>query len=71
MGDTGVMAQKASQIRGPTGYELWKAFSADEPLQSILEFTLYSDAQVTAEIHEGLGPFSSQHYCDCQSTARR
>ena len=58
MNTDNMLNNNSSESHGPSGYELWKSHSAGEPLQSIVEFTLYSDAHITSEILEDLGPYA-------------
>ena len=50
--------ESPAEQRGPSGYENWKLFVASEPSRGVVEFTLYTDAHVTGEILDGLGPFT-------------
>ena len=47
-----------NEVIGTFAYENWKAFMQGEELQFIAEYPLYTDAHITGEITDGLGPYS-------------
>jgi hypothetical protein len=49
---------KTTERRGPISYENWKAALQGRPSRGAHEVPLFSDARITAEIREGLGPYS-------------
>jgi hypothetical protein len=43
--------------KGPFSYRNWKSHIADQPLQLIFEYPLFTDVWIVGEIDEGLGPY--------------
>jgi hypothetical protein len=44
-------------IKGPLSYRNWKALLNGKPCQVVFEYPLFSDAHITGEIADGLGPY--------------
>jgi len=46
-----------ANLEGPLSYENWKASLSGKPCQVVFEYPLFSDAHITGELMEELGPY--------------
>ncbi len=49
--------KKSMDSQGPEAYANWKGMAAGHKSEGALEFTLYTDANITGDISEGYGPY--------------